>query len=190
MIEPITFGIAMGAFLFGYIAHSNNENKASAKSMDTMLEQNKELVSLSSTIEILNRDIDKKNSLIAELEGEASHQEENISRLLERANYVRNSGELEKLDELATVTKNLRKIKENLAKIQSRQVERFNISVLISLVQTQYEDIHGEELDLLGVQDLMTGFSDSGTGGNGDSFGGMVKNPARSGRTKLRSPGV
>lgn len=190
MIELITLGIGMGAFLFGYIAHSNNENKASTKSIDTMLEQNKELVSLSSTIEILNRDIDKKNGLIAELEGEASHQEENISRLLERANYVKNSGELEKLDELATVTKNLRKIKENLAKIQSRQVERFNISVLISLVQTQYEDIHGEELDLLGVQELMMDFSDSGSDEKGGSFGEMLKKPAKPKRTKRTTPGV
>ena len=190
MIEPITLGIAMGAFLFGYIAHSNNINKTSTKSIDTLLDQNKELISLSSTIALLNRDIDKKNNLIVELEGEAAHQQENINRLKERANYVRNSGELEKLDELATTTKNLRRIKENLSKIQDKNAQRFNISVLISLVQTQYEHIHGDELDLLGVQHLMEDFSDTGSDTTGDAFGGMNKKPSKPISTKPRSPGV
>lgn len=187
MIEPITLGIGMGAFLFGYIAHSNNENKASTKSIDTMLEQNKELIYLSSTIELLNRDIDKKNNLIVELEGEAAHQQENVNRLKERANYVRNSGELEKLDELATTTKNLRRIKENLSKIQEKNAQRFNISVLISLVQTQYEYIHEEELDILGVQHLMEDFSDTDSDTTGGASGVMTK---KASKAKPTAPGV
>ena len=72
----------MGLFVLGYIAHSNNTHKATTKNVGTMLDQNKELVELSSTIEILNRDIDKKNSQIEDLKGEAAHQQENVNRLL------------------------------------------------------------------------------------------------------------
>ncbi len=190
MIEPITLGIGMGLFVLGYIAHSNNTHKATTKNIETILDQNKELVELSSTIEFLNRDIDKKNSQIEDLKGEADQQQENINRLLERADYVRNSGELEKLDELATTTKNLRRIKENLSKIQSKNADRFNISVLISLVQTQYEYIYGEELDLLGVQHLMEDFSDSGSNTGSGTSGAMGNKPAKPNKTKPYTPGV
>ncbi len=190
MIEPITFGIGMGAFLLGYIAHSNNTHKASTKSMETMLEQNKEVITLSSTLEILNRDIERKNNLIAELEGEASHQQDNINRLLERADYIRNSGELEKLDELAKTTKNLRRIKENLSKIQGRNVDRFNIGVLISIVQTLHDYIYNEELDLLGVQQLMEDFSDTGSDAGGDVFGEMNKKKSKTKPIEPENSGV
>ncbi|WP_415407282.1 hypothetical protein ACLHDG_01780 [Sulfurovum sp. CS9] len=190
MVDPITLGIGMGAFLFGYIAHSNNSNKACMQGIETMIEQNKEFVSLSSTIEILNRDIDTKNSLIAELEGEADHQQENINRLLQRAEYLRNSGELEKLEELAQTTKNLTHLKQTLSKVQVKQVERFNIGILISLVQNMYAYIHKEELDILGVQDLMTDFSDSGSDDKGDAFGGMSKKPSTPKLTGPTGPGV
>lgn len=187
MIEPITLGIGMGAFLFGYIAHTNNNNKSSIQSIDTMLEQNKEFVSLSSTIEILNRDIDTKNRLITELEGEADHKQENINRLLRRGDYISNSGVLEKFEELAQKTKNLTHLKQTLSKVQGKQVERFNIGILISLVQNMYEYIHKEKLDILGVQDLMTDFSDSGSDDKGDAFGGTSKKPST---PKPTGPGV
>ena len=190
MIEPITFGIGMGAFLLGYIAHSNNTNKSSMKSIETMIEQNKELITLSASIELLNRDIAKKNSLIEDLQAEAAHQQENINRLLERADYIRNSGELQKLEELAQTTKNLRHIKENLSKVQGKNANRYNISILISLVQTQYEYIHGEELDLLGVQHLMEDFSDSGSNTGSGTFGAMDNKPIKPNKTKPNTPGV
>ena len=191
IIEPLTLGIGAGVFLLGYIIIcSNNNNKSSTNSIDTMLENNKELISLSSTIEILNRDIDKKNNLIADLEGEADHQQENINTLLQRAEYIRTSGELEKLEVLANTTKNLTLIKQNLSKIQGKSAERFNMGVLISLVQTMYEHIHNEKLDIVGVQHLMIDFSDSDSDEKGDAFGGMSKKPSKVKPTKPRSPGV
>lgn len=176
MIDPITLtvGIGMGAFLLGYIAHSNNTHKASTKSIDTMLDQNREVITLSSTIEILNRDIDKKNIRIAELAEEINHQRENIDRLIQRAEYVRNSAELEKLDELAKTTKNLRRIKENLSKIQGKNAEKFNTGVLITIVQTLHEHIYDKELDLLGVQELIATFSDCDNSSSGGSSGSGV----------------
>jgi len=192
MIDPITLtvGIGMGAFLLGYIAHSNNDNKSANKNIETMLEQNREVISLSSTIEILNRDMDKKNIRIAEMAEEINHQQENIDRLLQRADYVRNSGELQKLEELAQTTKNLRRIKENLSKIQGKNADRYNIGVLISLVQTQYEYIHNEELDMLGVQHLMEDFSDSGSDSKGDALGGMAQKQTRPKKIKPNTLGV
>lgn len=43
MIDPITLtaGIGMGAFLLGYIAHSNNDNKSANQKIETMLDQNR-----------------------------------------------------------------------------------------------------------------------------------------------------
>ena len=176
IIEPITLGIGVGVFLLGYIAHSNHSKKSSLNEIDTMLEQNKNIVTLSSTIEILNRDIDKKNNQIADLQGEVSHQEENINTLLERADYIRNSGELGKLEELAQVSKNLKQLKGILTKFQKSNTDIFNKGVLVSLVQNMYKDIHNEALDLEGVKYLMNDFADSDSDDKGGAAGGMNSN--------------
>jgi septal ring factor EnvC (AmiA/AmiB activator) len=178
IIEPLTLGIGTGLFLLGYIAKSNNDNKSSLAKVDAMLEQNKNLIELSSTIEILNRDIDRKNNHISDLTGEISHQEENINTLIERADYVRNSGELEKLEELAQVSKNLKQLKGVLTKFQRSNTDVFNKGVLISLVQNLYEYIHKEEIDMEGIKYLMSDFTDSERDEKGDSFGGMNNNKA------------
>ena len=190
MIDPFTLGIGAATFLFGYITSSNRDYKSSMNSIDTMLENNKEFISIISTIEILNRDIDKKNNLIADLEGEADHQQNNINKLIERADYVRNSGELEKLEELAKINKNITLIKENLLKIQKKDTNRFNLTTLISLVQTMYEHIHGEELDIEGVQHLMLDFTDSSSDSEGSGTFGSMSNKPVTPKTKSRTPGI
>ena len=187
IIEPITFGIGVGTFLFGYAMHSSNKSKSSIDEIDTMLEQNKNLVTLSSTIEILNRDIDKKNDEISDLEAEVSHQEENINILIERADYIRNSGELEKLEELAQASKNLKQIKEILTKFQKSNTDIFNKGVLVSLVQNMYEHIHNEVLNLEDVKKLIMDFTDSEDDGKGGTSGGKNSNkPLKPKSTRTR----
>ena len=187
IIEPITLGIGMGVFLLGYIAHSNHSNKSSLNKIDTMLEQNKNLVTLSSTIEILNRDIDKKNNQIEDLQGEVSHQEENINTLLERADYIRNSGELGQLEELAQVSKNLKQLKGILTKFQNKNTDIYNKGILVALIQNMYKHIHKEAIDLNGVKDLIIDFDDYGSDDKGDAFGSMSSNkPPKPKSTRTR----
>lgn len=164
MIDPISIGIGIGAFLIGHVSHKHKNNTMTLQTLETMLEHNKELSPLALAIDFLNKDIENKNSFISELEEEVSHQQENINRLLKRAEYIRNSGELEKLEALAQTTKNLNHLKQILSKFQKKEEERFNMGVLIALVQDLYREIYGIDLNVSGVESLMMEFTDSSEG--------------------------
>jgi hypothetical protein len=188
MIEPLTLGIGVGAFLFGYTIHSSSNSKSTTQEIDTMLEQNKHIVDLSTTIETLNKDISTKHSHISDLQGEAQEEEENIVRLKTRADYLQNNSKPTNTTKLSKQDKNILLIKESLVKIQNNQVNRFNIGILVSMVRDMYEEIYKEKIDPIGVQKLMDEFIDSDSSGS-DSFGKMKHKPSIPKTTKKSGPG-
>lgn len=169
MIDPILF--ALGGLVFGYVVSDNNKKQNTLFTMEKLINQNKEFVELNSTLEILNKEIDSKKSNIVELEAMIIQREEEIQRLLQRAEFLRNSGELQKFEQLSQLHKNLKHIKENLNIIQKKHKHRFNIGVLVCLVQELYEELNDRELDILGVQELMEEYSDNNKSSSGGSFG-------------------
>ena len=187
MIEPLTLGIGVGAFLFGYTMHSSNNNKSSIEEIDTLLEQNKHIVDLSTTIETLNKDISKKHNHISDLQGEVQHHEENIEQLKTRAAYMKNSVEIIKTPEQSKKDKNILLIKETLSKIQNNQTSRFNIGILVSMIRDMYEELYNEKIDPIGVQELMDDFIDSDSSGS-DSFGKMKHKPPMPKTTRQTGP--
>jgi uncharacterized protein YjgD (DUF1641 family) len=188
MIEPITLGLIGSAFFLGGLLTSNHTTKQTLHThqkmlneFELLLETNKHFGEKTTAMEILNREIAKKEEVIHELEADIHTQEETIKRLMQRAQYLRESGELQQYDQLLQMTKNLNTIKANLDKVQEKHVHRFNISTLISLVMALYEDLHQEELDLLGVQQLMEEYSmnQNKEGSGGDTFGEHTHTPPK-----------
>jgi len=176
MIEPLTLGIGIGAFLLGHIAHSTNSNKSTIQNIDSIMENHKASIASTSTLEVLDREINHKEEAITELSHDIIEKNEQIKNLLNRADYIRNSGELAKLEELSQVSQNLKLIKEYLAKKQNAHPNKFKEAVLIAIVKDLYKKKYNIDLDTHSLEKYMNDFADieeKEDSGSGGSFGGM-----------------
>lgn len=165
--EPILY--ALGGLVFGYLISSNNSGKDILSTIDTFLTQNQQFGELSSSIEILNRDIDSKQEYLTELDGEIAERQESINRLIQRAEHLKNSGELQQLDDLYQKTQQLNHLKEILSKLNKKNEHKFNLGVLIAIVQELYEELHHKELDLIEVQYMIEEYLEHND--SSDTFG-------------------
>jgi hypothetical protein len=121
------------------------------EAVSTLIQQNKEFVHISTSIEIMKREIAEKEEHISSLDGEIDQREDIIARLLQRAEYVRNTGDLAKYEEIANKVSQLNSLKETLGKIKKQHEDKFNIGIMVQIIQDLFYDLHQEELDILGV---------------------------------------
>jgi hypothetical protein len=162
MIEQIYLYL-IGGFILGLILRTTNKQNEMDKylsKIEILINNNTDVIDLSSTISNLAIDIDNKKEILLELEAELENSQLAINRNMDRIEYLKNSGELKKLESLNQTVQNLNSIKSNLVSIQKKKEYRFNVAVLVSIVQELFEELYNEELDLLGVQDLMRAYSD------------------------------
>jgi hypothetical protein len=139
----------IGVLMMNWWKDTKHSNEREAVS--TLIQQNKEFVHISTSIEIMRREIAEKEEYLSSLDGEIDQREEIITRLLQRADYIRNHGDLAKYEEVAAKVSQLNSLKETLGKIKKQHEDKFNIGIMVQIIQDLFYDLNQEELDILGV---------------------------------------